>query len=119
MQINQIAQFIAQTIKDNPLPNGNSIYYLVSQFHYQGADESSMTQLIYKNIDNFDKFPEDYSNADQSIIATLSNMNIDHYTKTETATAFADQWTSAYHDYIRIQLTDHTLYVTIFESGQY
>lgn len=121
-------QHLIDTIYQLHLPTGQSLFQQISHSEINLNDESSIHQFIfteaipYSESDPLQEFLQESINTIHSFIPENTNPdfpNYNHYHKTDIQYDGITQFDSKCGDYIRIQTTDHHLYITYFQSGQY
>lgn len=121
---------IQTLITDNALQSGQSIYWKHSEFSNDLGDESGIHYLAYTSNRPYkpsEEQEQEYETKEELICSSIINLDITQfepytdYTKIEmpTETAFISHWGNRYGDYIRIQISDHSIHITQFFSGQY
>jgi hypothetical protein len=114
------SNYIAAAIAEHTI-HGQSLYTLKHQSYNPAGDESAITLLIFEANDSlYNEHTDEFAELDMNIAQLISEYNPgEDWTKDETPNSLSEHWSTKTADYIHIQYSDHMIYVTIFESGQY
>ena len=121
MQHNEsFLQHLTRCLAAAQFPDGRSLYNLNYQTKFSADDESSIMTLAYAaNPNLYESDEELYISLDTKFTECLQAFTHENLKRIPTPNTLDDKWTSAAGDFIQCNYSDHTLYIILYESGQY
>lgn len=118
-----IIDYINQKLKEHATPKGRHPYHLSDHISTLKDDESEFITLIYTSNFRFNNYTEENEFWELNS-KLLNSINLEDILKEQGYTKLIEQETlityiTSYNDTVHLQTTDHSIYVTILNSGQY
>jgi hypothetical protein len=114
MKFEQSYRHLKEMIQRYKMPDGSSLYWMTSDHYVAMGDESSIHTIIYSaNRPNDEKKMDDHDKLDDILTTEISDYGV------PSINGLLYEDTNEFNDTIRIQITDHSIYLILINSGQY
>jgi hypothetical protein len=117
----ELEQYIRENILQAKQSNGANVYWEVSKNMFRGPDESAYSISVFQE-NKFDGSDDDeFQLALEEIHKRIHNLilNDKYLVGEERESGFVYSWKSSALDWIKVQITDLSIYLFTFQSGQY
>lgn len=112
-----IAQKINSIFENHQTNDGRQLYSLLSTSHINTGDEAELTTMIWTR--NQPESTPELDQLDSDICNEITKITLENEFQITESTGLFTQWKTEYNDWIRLQITDHSIYLIIMNSGQY